>query len=132
MTTATTTTDTSRRGAKGANGAKKARKKTAKAKKTAGAAKKPASAAKKGAVKPKAPKSERGMTGLDAALAVLKKAKQPLGAKEIADRAIDGKLWVTNGKTPAATLNAAMHREIREKGDGSRFKKVGRGQFAAA
>ena len=35
-----------------------------------------------------------------------------------------------NGKTPHATLNAAMLREIGVKGGESRFKKTGRGLFA--
>ena len=41
--------------------------------------------------------------------------------------------WVSpGGKTPAATLAAAIMREIAEKGDQSRFTKTGRGLFAAA
>ncbi len=35
------------------------------------------------------------------------------------------------GKTPAATLSAAMTREINTKGKIARFKKVDRGLFAA-
>ncbi len=41
------------------------------------------------------------------------------------------KLWTSpNRKTPHATLNAAMLREIGVKGGESRFKKTGRGLFA--
>jgi len=36
------------------------------------------------------------------------------------------------GKTPAATIYAAMIREITAKGPSSRFQKVSRGRFAAA
>ena len=36
----------------------------------------------------------------------------------------------TKGKTPAATLYAALTREATTKGAASRFRKVGRGQFA--
>jgi len=36
------------------------------------------------------------------------------------------------GKTPVATLSAAMHREIATKGGAARFRKVERGQFARA
>jgi len=38
-------------------------------------------------------------------------------------------LWKTSGKTPAATLYAAIIREIAAKGKEARFRKVGRGQF---
>ena len=42
-------------------------------------------------------------------------------------------LWKSpNGKTPHATLYAAILREIGAKGDGARFRKVERGQFACA
>jgi hypothetical protein len=37
--------------------------------------------------------------------------------------------WSTNGKTPAATISAAMLREIKVKGDDARFRKVARGKF---
>jgi hypothetical protein len=41
-------------------------------------------------------------------------------------------LWSSpNGKTPHATLYAAMMREARDKGIASRFEKVDRGLFAA-
>ena len=40
-------------------------------------------------------------------------------------------LWKSpGGKTPHATLYAAMMREERDKGGDSRFHKVDRGQFA--
>lgn len=40
-------------------------------------------------------------------------------------------LWTSpNGKTPHATLYAAILREINDKGGQARFKKVDRGQFA--
>jgi hypothetical protein len=39
-------------------------------------------------------------------------------------------MWTTKGKTPAATLYAAILREIQKKGSEARFKKVDRGQFA--
>ena len=39
-------------------------------------------------------------------------------------------LWSSpNGKTPEATLYAAILREIGTKGDAARFRKVERGQF---
>ena len=43
------------------------------------------------------------------------------------------KLWSSpNGKTPHATLYAAMLREIGTKGDAARFRKADRGLFAYA
>ena len=40
-------------------------------------------------------------------------------------------LWSSpNGRTPWATIYAAMMREARDKGAASRFRKVDRGQFA--
>jgi hypothetical protein len=45
------------------------------------------------------------------------------------EKMIKSKLWQTNGKTPAATLSSALHREINEKGKDSRFTKTERGHF---
>ena len=50
---------------------------------------------------------------------------------DLAKQILDEGLWSTKGKTPAATLNAAIIREIRAKGKESRFRKTGRGLFAA-
>ena len=69
-------------------------------------------------------------SGLDLAAQALAKSKEPLGAKDLAERAI--KLgWQTNGKTPEATLYSAITREIKAKGTASRFAKAGKGLFAA-
>jgi hypothetical protein len=40
--------------------------------------------------------------------------------------------WKTSGKTPAATLSAAIGHEIKTKGTAARFQKMGRGTFALA
>ena len=71
-------------------------------------------------------------SGLDAAAQVLADAGEPLNAKEIVALMLGRKLWSTSGKTPAATIYAAMIREIQTKGDDARFRKVGRGKFALA
>jgi hypothetical protein len=71
------------------------------------------------------------LSGLDAAAKVLTQSKQPLNATAIAERAVAAG-WKTKGKTPHATLHAAMIREITAKGRESRFKKTGRGLFIAA
>ena len=70
---------------------------------------------------------------LDAAATVLASTKAPMQAKAIVEAAIERGLWTPGaGKTPHATLYAAMTREIAAKGKDARFRKVGRGQFTAA
>jgi len=71
------------------------------------------------------------MSGLDAAHKVLQESDAPLSAGEIIDQAAKKGYWKSQAATPQATIHAAMSREIKKKGDESRFKKVGRGQFAA-
>ncbi len=66
---------------------------------------------------------------LDAAAKILAGASEPMGCKAIVEEAMAKKLWSTNGKTPQATLYAAIVREIAKKGDESRFVKVERGRF---
>ncbi|MDX9911230.1 MAG: winged helix-turn-helix domain-containing protein [Phycisphaerales bacterium] len=75
-----------------------------------------------------AAKADRRPSGLDLAAKVLADAGEPLPAKAIAERAIAAG-WQTSGKTPQATLYAAMLREIAKKGDAARFRKVDRGLF---
>ncbi|MCL4197696.1 MAG: hypothetical protein KJZ69_09410 [Phycisphaerales bacterium] len=75
-------------------------------------------------------KKREGLSGLDAAAQVLARAKEPLDAKTIAERAIAAG-WKTNGATPHATLYAAMIREIAAKGKEARFAKVDKGRFTA-
>jgi len=69
---------------------------------------------------------------LDAAATVLAGARAPMQAKQIVEAVVERGLWKPGaGKTPHATLYAAMTREIAAKGKDARFRKVGRGQFAA-
>ena len=86
---------------------------------------------KKKASTKKATKQAKPMSGLDAAAKVLKDAGEPMSAKQIVEAAMGKGLWKTNGATPHATIYSAMIREIAAKGDDARFKKIGRGQFAA-
>ncbi len=79
-----------------------------------------------------APRGKGKMSGLDAAAQILAKAKEPMGCKDMVEQAIAQKLWSTDGKTPHATLYAAIIREISKKGKGARFKKVDRGRFQLA
>lgn len=70
---------------------------------------------------------------LDAAVQVLTRSKKPMSCKELVDAMAKRKLWSSpNGKTPHATLYAAILREINTKGKDARFKKVDRGQFTLA
>lgn len=78
--------------------------------------------------KPKAEKAPRKASGLDLAAAALKHAKAPLDAGAIT-QAVLAAGWETKGKTPAATLYAAIVREITAKGDQARFAKTARGHF---
>ena len=71
------------------------------------------------------------LSALDAAAQVLQKAGKPMTSRTLIAVMAEQKLWTSpNGKTPHATLNAAMLREIGSKGGKARFKKVGRGLFA--
>jgi len=90
---------------------------------------------KKTGKKAKAPKERKSkkLSALDAAAQVLAEATQPMTCPELIDAMARRKLWESpNGQTPAATLYAAMCREINAKGKEARFKKTGRGTFAAA
>ena len=83
--------------------------------------------------KPKAEreKKEKQLSALDAAAAVLKKAGKPMRAQEMIAEMAEQGLWSSPaGKTPHATLYAAMLREIGVKGNDARFKKTDRGLFA--
>jgi hypothetical protein len=54
-----------------------------------------------------------------------------MSARAIVDQILADGTWTSEGKTPAATLYAAMVREIAAKGEASRFVKVERGLFRA-
>jgi len=85
---------------------------------------------------------ERGATGgnreakpmslLDAAAHLMSLGTgDPMRCQTIVDLAIQRDLWAprNGGKTPANTLSAAMRREIKAKGDASRFRLAERGKF---
>ena len=68
---------------------------------------------------------------LDAAVQVLAQVERPMRAQELIAAMAEQGLWSSPaGKTPHATLYAAMLREVAAKGDAARFKKVDRGLFA--
>jgi len=84
--------------------------------------------------KPRATKREKKpkrIGALDAAAQVLAQADKPMRAQELIAAMAEQGLWSSPaGKTPQATLYAAMMREARDKGSAARFKKVDRGMFA--
>lgn len=74
--------------------------------------------------------TDKPISGLDAAAKVLADAGQPMRARELVNTMIERGLWKSGGKTPWATIYAAMAREIAAKGKASRFRKTDRGLFA--
>lgn len=80
--------------------------------------------------KAKEPAKERKTSGLDAAAAILAEAKAPMTTGEMVEKMLAKGLWSTSGKTPAATIYAAIIREIGTRGEESRFRKTERGKFS--
>jgi hypothetical protein len=70
--------------------------------------------------------------GLSAAAQVLAEAKTPMNCKELVKAMFDQGLWNSEGSTPASTIYSAMIREIKAKGDASRFRKTNKGLFELA
>jgi len=88
------------------------------------------------ATRKEAPKSEpkkaRKMGALDAAAIVLADAGKPMRSKELIAEMAKRGLWTSpGGKTPEATLYAAILREIGAKGAAARFARAGKGEFAS-
>lgn len=88
---------------------------------------------------PSAPRRAKSrLSALDAAAQVLgalppKERAAGLSAPDLIERMAKAKLWTSpGGKTPAATLYAAMLREIAGRGPASRFARVAPGRFSAA
>lgn len=80
---------------------------------------------------PKEPAAETGkLSQLDAAVRVLGEATEPLTTKQMVEAMAAKNYWTSpGGKTPHATLYAAILRELQNKGDASRFVKTDRGHF---
>ena len=82
---------------------------------------------RKAAKEPKAKK----VSALDAAAQVLAAAKEPMNTRQMIEAMAAKGLWTSpGGKTPHATLYAAMLREIKTKGTDARFVKTERGKFS--
>ena len=69
---------------------------------------------------------------IKAAACVLQSCERPMSCNEIVTKAMDAKIWAprNGGLTPANTLSAAIRREIKTKGNTSRFVMAERGRFA--
>jgi hypothetical protein len=69
---------------------------------------------------------------IQAAIQVLTESKEPMNCQAMVEAMSAQGLWTSpGGKTPHATLYAAILREINTKGNDARFCKVNRGQFVA-
>jgi hypothetical protein len=78
--------------------------------------------------------TSKPMSLINAAAHLLAQGEQaPMRCKDIVEQAINQNLWQPGkGLTPASTLYAAIGREIKTKGDASRFVKAERGMFTVA
>lgn len=80
---------------------------------------------------PRAATGEKKLSLVNAAAAVLESADEALTVRAMIDKAKERGLWSPGtGKTPEQTLYSAILREIKVKGDASRFVKSARGHFA--
>ncbi|MBN9524295.1 hypothetical protein J0H58_38240 [bacterium] len=80
-----------------------------------------------------APPAEGKLSALAAAARVLAEAGTALTCRQlVAVMAVKGYWRSPGGKTPEATLHAAISTEIRKKGAAARFRKAAPGRFAAA
>ena len=77
------------------------------------------------------PKPLGDMSALTAAHRVLVEEARPMRVREITTTVLERGYCKLNGKTPHCTINGGMQKEIKTKGDGSRFQWVGKGLFAA-
>jgi len=83
--------------------------------------------------KPEAPAKPKKVGCLDAAAKVLSENGQAMNCKEMIDAMAAKGYWTSpGGKTPHATLYAAILREITTKAKDARFTKTERGKFALA
>jgi hypothetical protein len=76
--------------------------------------------------------TERKLGGLSAAAQVLAEAGGPMTCKAIVKAMLEKGLWNSDGNTPVSTIYSSIIREIKAKGDSSRFRKIGKGLFEIA
>jgi len=79
-----------------------------------------------------APAIDKKLSAIAAAAKVLAEVGQPMNSKQLIEAMAEKGYWTSpGGKTPEATLYAAIAREIKTKGDAARFTNPDRGLFAA-
>jgi hypothetical protein len=72
------------------------------------------------------------LSAIAAAARVLDETGRAMTRPELIDAMAAKRYWTSpGGKTPAATLYAAIHQEIKTKGADARFRKTERGKFAS-
>ena len=71
------------------------------------------------------------MSGLEAAHKVLVEEARPMKVREITELAQERGYCDLPGLTPSATISSAIQREIKAKGEASRFIKTDKGMFKA-
>jgi hypothetical protein len=83
--------------------------------------------------KPPAPHGPKKLSALAAAAQILKERKQPMRCSDLIEAMTTKGYWTSPaGKTPEATLSAAIQREIALKRDQARFKKTAPGRYTLA
>ena len=76
----------------------------------------------------KAPANQRQMSLMEAAIQVMRSVKQPMKAKDIYEHVAKKGLWSSPaGKTPVATLAAAIARDVAS--EKPRWRRTGPGLF---
>ena len=77
-------------------------------------------------------KKEKKVSLLDLAAKILADTGNALNCKELVEKAKETG-WVSTGKTPEQTLYSGIYREMKDKGEASRFKKSSdrKGSFEA-
>ena len=73
---------------------------------------------------------EQPLGAVDAAVAVLRAAGEPLHFRVITKRALDARLWQSNAIKPENSIKGALNNHIRKAGAASKFRRVGPGVFA--
>src|SRR5262245_37317900 len=92
----------------------------------------PSTPAPEPAPRARTPAAPSKLSALDAAALVLRESGRPLSCPELIEHMAARGFWTSpKGKTPAATLYAAIAREVKLKGTASRFTKTGPGRFAS-
>ncbi len=70
------------------------------------------------------------MSVLTAVETILTEVGKPLHYREITERILQSNLWISEGDTPDATVNARLSVDIKKHGQNSRFQRTDKGIFA--